>query len=240
MKKLTSQILLRPNTNAIYANSGIRDKYNNYFNLCGQEIYFNSSVQRRCFKPIDRNRLKASYFGSIRLGRNNALVDIANALGNINSNYRLEVYSDESDENISGVLKRNPYVIYGGAIPYGEVQKKIEESDLFIIAEGFAQEDINMTRYSLSTKASDGLASGVMILTYGPKEAGVVQYMTEAKASVVCTDPAKLQNTIQGVIENEERQRKYYDQAIAITKKNHTVESSTAAFERIIQKATGK
>ena len=237
-KKFAEQILFRPNTSAVYANGAIRDKYNNYFNIQGKEIYFNSTVQRRDFKPIDKNHLKASYFGSIRLGRNNALSDIANALGRINPNYRLDVYTNEPDENISGVLKKNPYVSYGGSIPYREVQKKIQESDLFIIAEGFAPEDINMTRYSLSTKASDGLASGVAILTYGPQEAGVVRYMRETEASAVCTDPARLQSTIQEVIENVELQKNYYDQAITITKKNHTVESSTAAFERILQEVT--
>lgn len=67
----------------------------------------------------------------------------------------------------------HPNVIYGGSIPYSQVEQKTAECDIFVIAEGFRDEDINLTKYSLSTKASDGLASGAAILTYGPEDAGL-------------------------------------------------------------------
>ena len=98
------------------------------------------------------------------MGRNLALRDIAIALSEIDPNYRLEVYSNENDEEICGVLKNTPNVFYGGSIPYSQVENKTAECDIFVIAEGFRDEDINLTKYSLSTKASDGLASGAAVL----------------------------------------------------------------------------
>ena len=65
------------------------------------------------------------------------------------------------------------------------MNKRLLNATFFVIAEGFRDEDINLTKYSLSTKASDGLASGAAILTYGPEDAGVVGYMKETGASMV-------------------------------------------------------
>lgn len=238
-KSLTERIL-SGNASAIYCSDKIKDKYNSYFGLNGQTVYITSELQRREFQTINVQSPRVVYFGSIRLGRNNALSDIATALGQINSSYRLEVYTNEKDESISDSLKKHPNVVYGGNIPYSEVEKKIAAADIFVIAEGFRDEDINFTKYSLSTKAADGLASGVAILTYGPSDSGVVGYMQETGASQVCTDPLTLKKDIEQLIMDDELQKKYYDQAIEITKKNHTLKSSTAIFESVVKSVVEK
>ena len=235
-KKLTEKVL-SSSSSAVYCSEKIKNLYNSYFHIHGDTVYFNSSLKRREFRPIDTKKPKVVYFGSIRLGRNLALRDIANALSKIDPNYCLEVYSNENDEKICGVLKSASNVIYGGSIPYSQVEKKIAECDVFVIAEGFRDEDLNMTEYSLSTKASDGLASGAAILTYGPEDAGVVGYMKETGASMVCTDPKYLEESIKMLISDEGVQKKFYQKAIEVTQTHHTIESSTSTFEKVVKRA---
>lgn len=235
-KKWTERILASGGS-AVYCSDKIKELYNNYFHIHGETVYFCSSLKRREFRPINVKNPYIVYFGSIRLGRNLALLDIAKALSKIDASYKLAVYSNENDENIYGVLKNAPNIIYGGSIPYSQVQKKIAESDIFVIAEGFREEDISLTRYSLSTKASDGLASGVAILTYGPEEAGVVEYMETTGASMVCTDPDRLEDSIRKLINNVDLQRLYYQKAINVTEEHHTIKASTEKFESIVDKA---
>ena len=237
-KKLTERILFRQGSSAVYCNHKIRDKYNAFFHMNGRTVYFNSALERRSFKPIDKKNPRIVYFGGIRLGRNKALAEIANALGNIDSSYRLEVYTSECDASIYNVLKENPYVRYGGFIPYNLVRDKIKTSDIFIIAESFDEKDINFTRYSLSTKASDALASGVSIFSYGPVESGVIEYMKSTNASVVCTNQEKLSNDLLKLIEDVELQKRLYRQAVIITEKNHSVENTTKIFEQIVYDVT--
>lgn len=234
-KKFTKQILLTGKSSAIYCSNKIRDKYNQYFNLSGKTIYINSTLKRRPFRTINKKNPKIVYFGSIRLGRNLALVDIANALGSINSNYRLEVFSNEQDSTIYNILKQNPYIIYGGFIPYHKVQEEIRESDIFVIAESFRRQDINFTKYSLSTKASDGLASGVSIFSYGSIESGVISYMKLTKASMVCTNQNQLKKSLKKLINDTTLQEEMYHQAILVTHKNHTLKSTTKIFESILE-----
>ena len=174
------------------------------------------------------------------MGRNQSLCDIANALGEINSEYRLEVYSNEQDESFTEILQKNPFVVYGGSIPYDQVQKRMNESDITVVVEGFKKADVNLSRYALSTKAADALASGCAILTYGSIECGIVEYMKSTKASAVCMDKKNLGDVIRKLLDDEEQQKQYYDQAIVITNKNHNLQQSCSIVEAIVEKAIEK
>ena len=185
-RRLVEKVLAWPGS-TIYISDKIRDKYNAEFGLDGETVYLTSTIQRKPFNPINKVMPVITYFGNIRMGRNKSLNEIGYALGEMNPKYKLEVYSNETDGKYSGVFDRNPNVQFMGSVPYAYVQKRMSESDITVIVEGFDENDINLSRYSLSTKAADALASGVSILTYGSLECGIVEYMQSTMASMVCT-----------------------------------------------------
>jgi hypothetical protein len=152
----------------------------------------------------------------------------------------LEVYSNEKKPEVYGVFEKNPNIEYKGSVPYTEVQKRMTESDVTVIVEGFAEKDIYWSRYSLSTKAADSLASGAAILTYGSPECGIVEYMQSTNASAVCTEKENLVGCIEDLFANKDMQEKYYNQQIVITEKNHNLKSSCAVFEGVVKKAMEK
>lgn len=225
---------------AIYICDKIRDKYNMEFGLDGETVYLSSSIRRKDFSYINIENPLITYFGNIRMGRNKALNDIGYALGRINPQYKLEVYSGEKDPAIYNIFKDNPNIVYGGTIPYEQVQYKMASSDITIIVEGFLAEDINWSRYSLSTKAADSLASGSMILSYGSQECGIIEYMQSTKASFVCTDRHQLEHVIRDMFINKSLQEQYYHQQIVITNKNHNLEKSCEVFESIVNRVLFK
>ena len=235
-KKLTEAVFAHPGS-AVYVCDKIRDKYNERFGLDGETVYFNSTVNRKPFSPVNADAPKIVYFGNIRLGRNHALKKIADALGRINPDYQMEVYSNELDESVYGELKRHPNIKWAGAIPYREVLKKVSTCDIYVVAESFHKEDINFTKYSLSTKAADGLASGALVLAYGPPESGLIDYLNKTGASVVCTEENEIEATIRQLLTDVDGQKRLYERAIEITRINHTLEGSTAVFERVVNRA---
>lgn len=235
-KRLIDKVLAWPGS-AIYISDKIRDKYNSEFGIDGKTVYLTSTVQRKPFSVINKEKPVITYFGNIGMGRNNSLNDIGYALGRINPQYILEVYSNEKDEQVYSVFKDNPNVKYMGSVPYAQVQKRMAESDITVIVEGFAEEDINLSRYSLSTKAADALASGAAILTYGSLESGIVEYMKSTNAAMVCTEQAKLVEDIKRLIADVELQKEYYDQAIVMTKKHHNLQASCETSESVVLKA---
>ncbi|WP_321438127.1 glycosyltransferase [uncultured Bacteroides sp.] len=225
---------------AIYISNKIRNKYNKEFGLDGETVYLASTTTRKPFASVNMEKPLVTYFGNIRMGRNYSLNDIGYALGKINTNYKLEVYSGEKDPNVYGIFRDNPNIIYGGTIPYEEVQNKMVSSDITVIVEGFKKEDIDWSRYSLSTKAADALASGVTILTYGSQKCGIIEYMQSTEASFVCTEKDKLEEVIREALINVELQEQYYAQQIVMTKEHHNLQKSCEVFECVVQNALRK
>lgn len=222
---------------AIYISDKIRDKYNGEFDLNGETVYLVSELERKPFSPIDQKHPVISYFGNIRQGRSDSLKEIGQALGKLSPDYYLHVYSGQADERTAELFADEPNVVFCGSIPYEQVAQKTRESDILVIVEGFQPENIRATRYSLSTKAADSLASGAQILVYGPEECGVVSYMQSTGSAMVCTDRNLLEESIRTLIEDVDLQKRYYETAGNITKRNHTLENSTAVFRSVVMKA---
>lgn len=239
--KLTYRKLIRKvfahGGSAIYISDKIRDKYNGEFGMKGQTVYLTSEQTRRPFRPIPEETPRISYFGNIRQGRNESLNAIATALGRISPELKLYVYSGQTDEKAIGVFEGNPNLEFCGSIPYSQVVEKTRESDVLVIVEGFKPKDVNNTRYSLSTKAADSLASGAQILVYGSGECGVIEYMQSTDSAMVCTDPAKLEQSIRTLLTDRQLQQHYYENAIKITGQNHNLDSSTAVFRHVVKEA---
>lgn len=238
-KKLIRKVLSYKGS-AIYISDKIRDKYNSEFGLNGKTVYLTSEIKRKEFEPINIKTPVITYFGNIRMGRNYSLNDIGYALGKINDNYRLEVYSGENDEKYFKIFDKNPFIKYCGAIPYADVIKRMSESDVTVIVEGFKKKDIDQSRYSLSTKAADALASGVSILSYGSEECGIIEYMKGTEASVVCSDKNLLVDKISELLSSAELQKKQYDNAVKITKEHHNLAASCEIFEEVVKEAIEK
>ena len=238
-RRLVRKIFSHPSS-AIYISDKIRDKYNSEFGLDGQTVYLSSTVKRKPFEPINKENPVITYFGNIGIGRNNSLSDIGYALGEINKDWRLEVYSNEPKEEVYRVLEENPFVDFKGSVPYSQVEKRIAESDITVIVEGFRPKDINMSRYSLSTKAADALASGAAILVYGSMESGIIDYMKSTGAATVCNRREDLRDSIMKLINDTDLQKKSYAKAIEITEKNHNLKASFKISEEIFDKAIEK
>lgn len=222
---------------AVYISDKIRKKYIEAFGLNGYTVYLTSDIARKPFRPIDSVSPKISYFGNIKMGRNLSLNEIGKALGKLNSDYYLDIYSNESDRSYYRILETNPNIRFHGSIPYQEVQRQTRESDIIVIVEGFRKKDIAWSRYSLSTKAADALACGAQILAYGSPECGVMEYMTDVNCAAVCTRKDQLMEIIRHLIMDEQFQWKNYQQAIRVTERNHTLTGSTRIFSRAVEEA---
>ena len=54
---------------------------------------------------------------------------------------------------------------------------------------------------------------------------------------MVCTDKAKLGDSITQLISNQELQKKYYEQAIVMTREHHNLQTSCKTSEDVVAKA---
>lgn len=225
---------------AFYISDKIRDKYNSEFGLNGETIYLTSDIERREFKEIDKENPVITYCGNIRLGRNRSLADIGKALFEINPDYKLQIYSSEMDEKYIKVLKGKPGIDYKGAVPYKEVMQIIHNSDIVVVAEGFEKKNIIITKYSLSTKAADAIASGAQILAYGDPDCGVIGYLSSVGCAVMCTDKNTelLKEKISNLINDSDLQKRLYDTSEKILNEHHSKERNLTLSEKMFNELT--
>lgn len=225
---------------AFYISDKIRDKYNSEFGLNGETIYLTSDIERREFKEIDKENPVITYCGNIRLGRNRSLANIGKALFEINPDYKLQIYSSEMDEKYIKVLKGKPGIDYKGAVPYKEVMQIIHNSDIVVVAEGFEKKNIIITKYSLSTKAADAIASGAQILAYGDPDCGVIGYLSSVGCAVMCTDKNTelLKEKISNLINDSDLQKRLYDTSEKILNEHHSKERNLTLSEKMFNELT--
>lgn len=221
---------------AAYIGNKIRDKYNEEFGLRGETVYLTSEIKRHPFRAINTESPVISYCGNIRLGRNASLCAIASALGRFNPNYRIKIYSPETEKEYCKCLENHPNIDFSGSIPYSQVMKLMNDSDILLVVEGFDEKDVNITRYSLSTKVADSLATGGAILALGSIECGAIEYMKNIKCGPVCTSEDQLDEAIEKLLFDIEYQKQNYANAVEVTEKNHTLYSSNKVFEGIVEK----
>lgn len=221
---------------AVFISDKIKNKYNSEFGLNGETVYLSSETARKRFMPVNTVNPVISYFGNIQMGRNKSLNEIGYALGEINENYILEVYSNEPDKKYFKIFENNKNVSFLGSIPYEQVKQRMLESDITVIVEGFKKKDINLSRYSLSTKAADSLASGTNIFVYGSMESGIIEYMNSTNSSVVCTERENLKKSLETLIFDKSLQKRLYDSAAEIYENNHNKEVSCKIVEKLIEK----
>ena len=167
------------------------------------------------------------------MGRNQSLADIGYALQRINKDYYVDVYSAEQDEVFIHVLKDCRGIRFHGAVPYTDVMRLTEECDVTIIVEGFSKQDIDTTRYSLSTKAADAIASGGNIFVYGDINCGVIEYMQESGCAVVCTEQDKLEESLRRLIFDSKLQHQLYERAIVVDQEDHDKEKNRTLTEQM-------
>ncbi len=221
-KKLIRRVFAHGGS-AIYISDKIKQKYNQAFDLDGQTVYLTSHLTRRDF--LQRTETPGFYyFGNIGLGRYRSLYAIGMAMQKTCPDGILYVYSDQHLPEAEKLFARCANIRLCPAVPYSQLEKLVMNGDIFVIVEGFAAEDINATRYSLSTKAADALACGCRIFVYGPEEAGVVEYMASTGAATVCTEEKQLEGSLLELFD-ENLQYQYYCRAQQVTRKHHNINS---------------
>lgn len=232
--KSLNREVFRHKGSAIYIGDKIRDKYNSAFGLDGETVYLVSDIQRRPFRRIEDIPI-VRYFGNIAFGRNNSLCDVATAFARINPQIRVEIYSGDSSDNIK-ILKEHPNIDFKGCIPYSDVMKKTIDSDILLVVEGLTKSDINLTRYALSTKVADSLASGCNIVGYGSSECGAMEYMEKIGCVTMGHNIEEMEIKLRELLSNPKLQERNYEIAKKVSETNHRRDQSNRKVEDIIKR----
>jgi len=224
----------------IYIDDKIKNKYQSHFHTHGVTVRLTSSFKPRKFMKIDLCNPKITYIGNIRLGRNASLVMIAKELEKINSKYKIDLYTNETDNFYLKPLRKCQNIDIHGSIAYEKVESILHNSDISLILESFEKKDVNFSRFSLSTKIADSLAAGVNLYAVGSIDCGAIEYLYKNKCAEVCTNPLEIANTLNEFLLDENKQYQYYINAIRTLNLNHNVEINKHIVPYLINEILGE
>ena len=115
----------------------------------------------------------------------------------------MDIYTTtQVDEDIRNRLNVEGVSSLNSPKPYEEIQMIMSGSDIVLHVESFDKEQIEYVHYSFSTKITDCLQSGAMVLAIGPDSIASIEYLKKIPGVVVVTDLRSLSAIISNCVNN--------------------------------------
>lgn len=162
----------------------------------------------RSFKVKDElnSVIRFVYAGNLLYGRANILSEIAQAIDSNNRNCKfaeLNIYTTTIiNQDLKSKLEHVGSSTLLGAKPYSEIIKLMHDADVVLHVESFDEKQINSVRLSFSTKVTDCLQSGSMVLAIGPNQVASINYLSQVPGVVVIDKKEELFMAVTNLINN--------------------------------------
>ena len=225
--------LMKKAAHTVYINDKLKNDYDNEFYLPSTTVYTASDIRSEIKK--ENNDLPiVSYLGNLGVGRHFALVEIAEALNEINPNYKLNVYGKIPNDTVERAFNTCSAINYCGLVSYSEVIGVMHKSDLLVHGESFDDFTIWDLKYAFTTKIADSLSCGTCFFVYAPKELACAEYLLENECACVVTEKDQLKETLEKILLDENLRNKYIQKGFEIARKNHDSVKNCEKFQKIL------
>ena len=77
-------------------------------------------------------------------------------------------------------------MILGSLLPYDQLFQTLQQADLLLVALSFEESQAHMAMYSLLTKITDYMATGVPMLVCGPKDCASINFAKRWECGLTC------------------------------------------------------
>lgn len=182
------------------------DDYGSLFNIPIKPLYKGCDISE--VVNVQNKPLKIVYAGNLYYGRPETLSKIAAALKAINRNevrVVLEIYTTaEITPEIEKALNIPNASYIMGSRPYNEIKNIMHHADFVLHVESFSSDYIRSVRLSYSTKISDCLQSGSVLMVVGPRDIASVEEALQIPGALVITELDKIQNLILDVLKKKD------------------------------------
>jgi glycosyltransferase involved in cell wall biosynthesis len=112
---------------------------------------------------------------------------VVDALNRKNKNVNLE-YTKDNTKSFLKRIKKLQGISYHPPVDDEEFPNFIQQYDIFLICINFDRETQKYLKFSMSTRASEGMISGVPILIYAPMNLALTKYFTENESGITVSE----------------------------------------------------
>lgn len=195
----------------VFNTQSLAKLYGDKYNYVCHPIYQKSNILY-IENYILGDKITVSYLGNLGLNRHKALIELANLLGELFPNIKLDVYGKPNEE-IRKELELCENINLKGFISYEEVVKIIHRSTLLVHAEyddDFNERDL---KYAFSTKIADSVCSGTPFLLYAPDNLSETMFLKDNKCAFVASTKEELKSQISVALSDENIRKEIVENA---------------------------
>ncbi len=150
--------------------------------------------------------IKFVYAGNLLYQRDKTLGFLAKTIASVNTDSikaRLDIYSGTTVSNdVRSMLNIIGTSALHSALPYEEIKKIMMAADVVLHVESFDSKQMELVRLSFSTKITDCMQSGAMMMAIGPNGIASIDYANNVPGCVVVNNLANLQSEISRIVSN--------------------------------------
>lgn len=195
-------------------------------------VYTASNMNNYAQEHIDTEPFTLLYCGNLGVGRPAALLSLAKVLYSVDPTAQLKLFGIFTDKETEAQVTRCDNVVYGGRIPYEQVQEETKKCSMVIHCEN--PERVKNLQCAFSTKIADYLACGRPMLIYALRDYPFVQYLEQHKAAHIAADEAELSKVLSECIKNKAYREKFVGNALSLADKNHNLKKNGELVKSII------
>lgn len=193
--------------------------YHNPIDLSVWEPYARKST------TINRNRIRVLYAGRTGLGVINSLVEVIKAVESLSEEglpIELHLQSPKSNTELLERFINRGTVKFNPRVEYSELPKILSSYDILVLPYDFDKEGFRFIKYSMPTKASEFMISGVPILLYCQKNTHIFESASTNGWALPVGQRSEtaLKAAIRELVFNDDLRRKLSLSAINFSKNN--------------------
>lgn len=214
--------------NALVISPKMKEAYSLQYPDIKYRVLLNS-LPDPLFQPntqrMDNKTIIFSYVGGLHLNRWESLLDIEKSINELQKHgmkARLFIYTPQKDScQFSHKFDAN-ITVFKGYLPHDQIGIAYEDADILVHTESFEQQVIEYTKYSLSTKIPEYMATGKPILCYAPRLLAVSEYINNARAGIVVDNYDDLVRAVYDLVSNQEMRIELGQNGVKMVRDHHT------------------
>jgi len=239
------EALVKTSTYCLSISDAMADEY---FRRYHKEFSaFRNPIEIEVWSPTIRNDwaihkpARIIYTGRLAVPNIDSLKLISRAIHSLNQEeiqVNLDIYSIDKDPSFEQFAQKLRGIRVYPPVPYSQIPEKLSGYDIALLPFDFSAKGKSYARYSISTKTSEYMISGIPILLVAPEDIASTSYARDHQCMHIITseDPAVIKAGITQLIENQALREQIARQAISTAKHDSDARTVRARFRQVFDK----
>lgn len=162
--------------------------------------------------------MKITFVGKILNHNISSILALASALAQQNRDYSLHIYSDVRDNLKQRIKSTYNNTVFHEWINHEEIPNILRNSRILYLPISINEQTVKFTKYSMSTKMSEYLSSGVPILYQGPDGIAMTEMLEQYQCAVIVknNNVENIKDSLNRMIQNASEMKEIVKRALIL------------------------